>query len=603
VSDGGAIRPAAVLDALVRITRTIGAGHSLEAIFDAVADEVALLLPYDRCSVALLDPSGETVTVSSHRGRLREPFFEGERPLAGTLAGLAIERGGPLLYALGPEDRYADDDARRRVGIRQQALVPLFVDDVPVGVFGIGSVRPDAYREEDFGLLRTVADHLALAIAATNLRRDAERRATRAQFLAGTAASFAASLDLDTTLREAVLRAADVLGDLNVIFLRDEERGDLRLRELSHPDAARERLARELAAAWPPSPSGPALGPPLRGEPHLIAKVTPERVSAAWRPFIDRMGVQSIVAVPLLAGGRIGGALVSCWTDRPAKTGRGRRPPGTDELALARDLAVQMAGAIENARLYAAAQRAIAQRDEFLSVAAHELRTPLTTLKGRAQLLQRRLGGRLGDGDRQSLAVILRQLDRLGRMVNDLLDLSRIDAGRLILVREPCDLVALARTAATEYHTPEYPIEIVAEVETVIGRWDPWRLEQVLANLLSNAVRYSRPGQPIAIRVRREGQEALLSVVDRGVGVEAMEQERIFERFYRSSRSGRAGFGLGLAICRRIVADHGGRLWAESDGLGHGSTFTMALPLDARAAASDAVSLPDAPADGEDASP
>ena len=141
------------------------------------------------------------------------------------------------------------------------------------------------------------------------------------------------------------------------------------------------------------------------------------------------------------------------------------------------------------------------------------------------------------------------------------------------------------------------------EGQPVMLNCDRRAFSQMVINLLSNAVRYSRPGQPIAIRVRREGQEALLSVVDRGVGVEAMEQERIFERFYRSSRSGRAGFGLGLAICRRIVADHGGRLWAESDGLGHGSTFTMALPLDARAAASDAVSLPDAPADGEDASP
>jgi signal transduction histidine kinase len=166
----------------------------------------------------------------------------------------------------------------------------------------------------------------------------------------------------------------------------------------------------------------------------------------------------------------------------------------------------------------------------------------------------------------------------------------------LILIRESCDLVALAQATATEYDTPEYPIDVIAAQASLIGRWDSWRLEQVLANLLSNAVRYSRPGQPITLRVRREGHEALLAVVDQGVGVDAIEQERIFERFYRSSRSGRAGFGLGLAICRQIVADHGGRLWVESDGLGQGATFTMALPLDSRPAATDTASL-DAPPD------
>jgi signal transduction histidine kinase len=580
VNDVREVSPAAALDALVRITRSIGTGNSLEAIFDAVADEVAALLPYDRCSVALLDPGGETLSVSSHRGRLRQAYFDGERPVAETVAGWAIQHGRPMLYTLGPDDRFIDDDKRRAAGIRQLAAVPLIVDGVPVGAFGISSFRPDAYREEDLWLLQTIADHVALAIAATNLRRDAERRAARAQFLAGTAAAFAASLDLDQTLREAVLRAADVLGDLNAIFLLDEQSGDLRLRELSHPDAARERQARDYAAAHPPDPAGPALGPPMRGEPHLVARITPEQVSPRMRAFVEKMGVRSLVAVPLIASGRIIGALLSYWTDWPAGSIRGRHEPGAEDLALAQDLAAQMAGAVENARLFAAAQEAIAQRDEFLTVAAHELRTPLTTLKGRTQLLRRRLGEQIGEGDRDSLRVILRQLDRLDRMVNDLLDLSRIDAGRLVLVREPCDLVALAREAATEYRTPEYPIEVESEPDSLTGRWDPSRLEQVLANLLSNAMRYSPPGQPIAIRVRATPREALLSVVDRGTGIDPAEQERIFERFYRGSQSGRAGFGLGLAICRQIVDDHGGRLWAESAGLGRGATFTMALPLD-----------------------
>ena len=571
--------PADALQALVRITKVIGAGRSLEAIFDAVADELRELLPYDRCSVALLDPEGETVSVSSHRGRLAEPFGVGRRPIAGTVAGWVIEHSAPLIHEIGPFDRFLEDDTRRRFGIAQLAAVPLLVDGVPVGAFGLSSTTSGAYGPDDLWLLETVADHLALAIAATNLRRDAEGRATRAQFLAETAADFASTLDLDLTLRAAVNRAADVLGDMNAIFLIDETSGDLRLRELSHPDPEYEELTREKERESPPTPDSPVLGPPLRGEPLLVPKLTPDRVSPGMRDFVRQLGVRAAVAVPLIAGGRVIGVLCSWWTGWPGRPPDRRRDAGPEDLALARELAAQVAAAIEQARLFAAAQQAIAARDEFLSVAAHELRTPLTTLRGRAQLLERRLGAAVDRTERDSIRVMLGQLDRLGRMVNDLLDLSRIDAGRLVLVPEPCDLVALARAAASEHRTHGAQIEVLPEEESIVGSWDAWRLEQVLANLLGNAIRYSPAGEPITVRVGRREGEAVLEVADRGAGIEAGELERIFERFYRGRWTERAGFGLGLAICRQIVADHGGRLWAESPGPGRGSTFTLALPL------------------------
>jgi signal transduction histidine kinase len=567
------------LQALVRITKVIGSGRSLETVFDAVADELRALLPYDRCSVALLDPEGETVSVSSHRGRFAEPFGVGRRPIAGTVAGWVIEHSAPLIHEIGPEDRFLEDDTRRRFGIVQLAAVPLLIDGVPVGAFGLSSTTAGAYGPDDLWLLETVADHLALAIAATNLRRDAERRATRAQYLAETATAFASTLDLDLTLRAAVHRAADVLGDMNAIFLVDEASGNLRLRELSHPDPEWEELTRRKERESPPTPESPVLGPPLRGEPLLVTKLTLDRVSAGMRDFVRQLGVRSAVAVPLIAGGRVIGVLCSWWTGWPGRPPERRRDAGPDDLGLAQELAAQVAAAIEQARLYAAAQQAIAARDEFLSVAAHELRTPLTTLRGRAQLLERRLGGAVAPAERDAFRVMLRQLDRLGRMINDLLDLSRIDAGRLVLVPEPCDLVALAEAAAGEHRTQGAQIEVVADEEAIVGYWDGWRLEQVLANLLGNAIRFSPVGEPITLRVGRRDGEAVLSIVDRGAGIEAGELERIFERFYRGRWTERAGFGLGLALCRQIVADHSGRLWAESAGPGRGATFTMALPM------------------------
>jgi signal transduction histidine kinase len=164
-------------------------------------------------------------------------------------------------------------------------------------------------------------------------------------------------------------------------------------------------------------------------------------------------------------------------------------------------------------------------------------------------------------------------------MVNDLLDLTRSDAGGLPLDLEPCDLVGLTRETAAAQGHPEDRIAVIADEEVLVGTWDPWRLEQVLTNLIGNALRFSPPGAPVTIRVGRHDAEAIVAVSDQGEGIESSELERIFERFYRSRRTERAGFGIGLALCRRIAEEHGGRIWAESAGPGHGSTFTMALPL------------------------
>jgi signal transduction histidine kinase len=221
-------------------------------------------------------------------------------------------------------------------------------------------------------------------------------------------------------------------------------------------------------------------------------------------------------------------------------------------------------------------------KDELLSIASHDLRTPTTVLKGQAQLMQRELrrgtlnAAKLGE----RVDMMVNHADRLGRMLNLLLDLSRIEAGRLDLALEPTDLVELAQRATTGVRDLTAIHTLVVEAPpTLRGLWDAARLDQVLQNLLTNAVKYSPEGGPIVVRVEADATCATVSVSDRGLGIPVEDLPRLFERFYRVAGTRTLeGSGLGLFICHGIIAAHGGRLWAESAGTGQGSTFSFSLP-------------------------
>src|SRR5215203_3053694 len=361
LSDGStAVAPSSerVLQAVMEITRQIGAGLDLTTIFDTVADELAVLLPYDRCSIGLVDPGGETLRIIGLRGRRSDAFRDGPVPLAGTVGGWCVDERRPLIYDLGPDDRFLEDSLRRAIGIQQLALVPILVDNEPIGVLTLSSIAADTFHADQLWLLQTIGDHLGLAIAATNLRGDAERRASRSQFLAETGQIFTGTLDLEQTLRRAVGRASEVLGDLNTVYLIDEETGALRAREVTHPNPDVEAMVREYFRANPPPPDGPLTGPPLRGKSVLVPHVTPDFLLPKARALAELIGIHSVLSVPMVVGGRVIGVLTSSCTADPAGMNV-QRALNTEDLSLAHDLAAQIASAIDNARLHAATQRAL----------------------------------------------------------------------------------------------------------------------------------------------------------------------------------------------------------------------------------------------------
>jgi signal transduction histidine kinase len=249
---------------------------------------------------------------------------------------------------------------------------------------------------------------------------------------------------------------------------------------------------------------------------------------------------------------------------------------------------VQLLAAEQAAR--AEAEAALQVRDAFLSIASHELRTPLTALQGYAGMLRNRIAGRQ-DGDAQTVRLadtLLRQVDRMSRLIGHLLDVSRLQHGQFAVDLVPMDLAALVTQIVDEFRltlpigAPSPAIELTRPEDEVLVLGDPSRLEEVVQNLLTNAVKYSPGGGVVRVRVTQRGADALVEVTDQGIGIPPEAKAHLFEPFYRAGNVDRrtSGFGIGLYVVREIVQGHGGRIVATSTE-GQGSTFCVALPVHA----------------------
>ena len=236
----------------------------------------------------------------------------------------------------------------------------------------------------------------------------------------------------------------------------------------------------------------------------------------------------------------------------------------------------RMARAEREAR--AQAEDAVRARDAFLALVTHDLRNPLTAVRGYAQLMQRR-----GVYIERAVEQILTQTHHQERLIGDLLDVAQLEAGRLELRRQQCDLLPIVRTAVAQTRTAsrQHTIRRRAPGKPLIGTWDPDRLSQILQNLLSNAVKYSPDASEIQVVVERSASEASVSIRDQGLGISPEALPRLFDRFYRGHAAGGqvGGLGLGLAIVKGLVEAHGGQISVES-APGQGSTFRFTLPLD-----------------------
>jgi signal transduction histidine kinase len=290
-----------------------------------------------------------------------------------------------------------------------------------------------------------------------------------------------------------------------------------------------------------------------------------------------RLGLCSMMIVPMSLGNRVLGAL-SFASSRP------ERVYTNADLERAQELARRAAMAVENARLYLDATTAIRVRDDFLSVASHELKTPLTSLRLHISGLSRAAqDGRLSTMPeakvRERLARCEGQVDKLTELIDDLLDVSRISTGRLLLSPEELDLAEVVREVVERFSEEgrRTGSSIALEQQDgVIGTWDRHRIDQIVTNLVSNALKYGA-GKPIDVRVAAESERAVIEVRDRGIGIEPKDQARIFEQFERAAPRSASGLGLGLWIVKQCVEAHGGVISVASEP-DQGSVFRVELP-------------------------
>jgi signal transduction histidine kinase len=314
--------------------------------------------------------------------------------------------------------------------------------------------------------------------------------------------------------------------------------------------------------------------------------------------------VNSVLAVPITAGSRRLGVLGLYAARAPIFA--------EDDLTLAHLLADQAAVILESRALIDEAARVQAReeatrlKDDFLSAAAHDLKTPLTALVAQAQLMERRAKrDPAAPADRRGLERIVRDSQRLRYLVTELLDVGRVEQGKLLGKREEIDLVTLLRESCERVASPLHPCHVEGD-PSVCGSFDPVRIAQLVDNLIENAIKYSPAGGEIRLCVWQENREAHLTVTDQGIGIPAGDMPQLFDRFHRGGNVDDrrfSGMGLGLYICRGIVEQHGGRLWATSPGPGQGSTFHVALPLTIPAAGSDEALTAPSPEAGVAAGP
>jgi PAS domain S-box-containing protein len=386
--------------------------------------------------------------------------------------------------------------------------------------------------------------------------------------------------DPNRALATVARRSVPELGDWCVVDLVDEH-GWLHATATAHVDPRKERVLRELdhTQAW----SRRRIPRAVRdGRPVLVPVAAERELRAIGMPLrqvraLQQMGLSSLLLVPLRVHNHTFGLL----TFGAANAHRRLDEP---DLAVAEELGHRCAAAIEYAQLYRTARESAQAREEFVAATSHELRTPLSHIKGFVSTL--RTTDTVWDPDTRDdfLAEIEREADRLAKLVENLLDMSRIESSGV-------DRTALSETAPQALieggidrvrvslgnHALE--IDVPAELPTV--RVEPSQIERVIANLLENAAKYSPPDAPIGVIGRSDGTAVTMRVEDRGLGIPPEHVERIFEPFFREPASGypaMPGTGLGLAICRSIVRAHEGQIWVEQRP-GGGAVLAFTLPV------------------------
>jgi PAS domain S-box-containing protein len=473
----------------------------------------------------------------------------------------------------------------RRLDLRSVMIVPLIARGRTLGTITFATAGSERrYETDDLRVAEDLAARAALAVDNARLYADAEDRRREAEVIADLAHRSNASLDADRVL-PAVADAARALTRCDVARIALWDTGATALVYRYSVGARSDHAGLRMVKGSGLAGEVVASGLPQRSEDIQ----SDSRVREDVRAYARVEGTFSVMLVPIMLHNRVEG-LIYC--------GRRRKQPFTErEEAVALRIGEHAAIALRNAELFRREQHARAEaeaanrgKDDFLAVLSHELRTPLQAMIGWLRLMR---AGRLdAAATAKALETIERNTHTQTKLIGDLLDISGILAGKLRVEPRSMDLVAAVEAAVQSVRVAALARNIVLESSLAPGpmfiEGDPDRIDQVMANLLSNALKFTPAGGTVDVRLRHDGGHAQLTVADSGIGIAPEVLPHVFDRFRQADSSttrNHGGLGLGLALVRYLVEAHSGSVRAESAGVGGGATFVVMLPLGAEAAA------------------
>lgn len=530
-------------------------GHlELEQLLGALLERTRTLLEVDTCAILLLDTDRQELVARAAVG-IEEEVQRGVRiPVGKGFAGrIAADRRPVVLRDVDHGD--VMNPLLREKGIKSLLGVPLLVHGEVVGVLHVGSLRPRDFTPNELELLQLAADRVAIAIEHARVfeaERAARNKLERVQAVTDIAL---AHLELEELLQVLLPRIRDILEtDTCAVLLLDEERGELVARSAVGLEEEVEQGVRI------PLGKGFAGRIAAQGEPVILDNVAEADV---FNPILREKGIASMLGVPLFAQGQAIGVLhVGTLTPR-------KFTQDDEELLLL--VAARVAVAIERARLHEELILLDELRTNFVAIASHELRTPAASVYGAVATLAERRDELEPEMQHELLQIAYEQGDRLSRLLDQLLDLSRLDSRRIRVSPGPIVLRSVLSKIAHEAVPPGTPLELeVPDDLAVIA--DPLVLDRVVSNLLANAVRHGKP--PVVLAAEQRDRHLRISVQDHGEGVPEELRPRLFERFERATDA--PGTGLGLAIARAYARAHGGEL--VYDDVGNGARFEVVLP-------------------------
>jgi GAF domain-containing protein len=560
----------------------------IQPTFEAIAAAAMILCEAD--NAALFHFDGELMHFVAQHGRTPEEVDAAKRvfpqpPGRHSVTGRAILTNVVVQIADVSQDRELEDALRV---FRTMLSVPLIRDGRSLGAITLARRVVKAFTEQQITLLRTFADQAVIAIENVRLftelqarTRELTRSVDQLTALGEVGQAIASTLDLQTVLSTIVARATQLTGvNAGVIYEYDEAD------EVFAPRAT-ERLEEDIVRMLVATPIRKGQGATGRlaevPEPIQVSDLRDITVQILARDALVGGGYRAVLAVPLIREDRLIGALTVF-----------RKTPGEfapEVISLLRTFATQSALAIQNARLFRELadkshqlEVASQHKSEFLANMSHELRTPLNAIIGFSEVLSERMFGELNQKQEEYSKDIHASGQHLLSLINDILDLSKIEAGRMELELTDFHLPQAIENALTlvRERAGRRGIALAHTMDERLGdiRGDERKIKQVLLNLLSNAIKFTPEGGRIEVAAVSKDGLAEVSVRDTGVGIAPEDQEKVFEEFRQVGTADKKaeGTGLGLTLCRKFVELHGGRIWVKSQ-VGVGSTFTFTIPV------------------------